>query len=66
MADALTIRPPHCAKLGVVHCGVIRGGGVGCGGDIVVLEAATANRCSRTGIKAEQTGSDRALEHISS
>lgn len=66
MAEALTIKPPPCAKLGVVHCGMIGEGAVGCSGDMVVLEAVADHLHTRTAIQVKWNGSDHALENISS
>lgn len=64
MSEALTLNPPRYDKLGAVHCGVIREGTVGCGGDIVSLGDGSEHVFAR-GSWVRRSGGDYAFERVS-
>ena len=65
MSEALTLKPPHYGKLGVVHCGVVREGTVTCGGDIAELDDGAEHTFERNGIKVRRSGSEYAFAKVS-
>ncbi len=58
MSDSISIKEGYYDKIGIIHCGVIRGFKVNCGGELKVLEDGEEHHYERVGITAKRQGDE--------
>ncbi len=58
MSESITVQEGYYDKIGIIHCGVIRGFKVNCAGELKVLDDGEEHLFERVGVTAKRQGGE--------